>query len=113
MQHLDSTGFPTVGAILVASWGFEQTNVDAVQVVERRGKKSVRVRRLHVSPAGAHPFDGWSGTVAPSRDFFMLSHAPLTRVVKFGHDARPYVKIGDSFFRYTDEGAVFYRSTYA
>ena len=36
----------TVGAILYASWGYDQTNIDFYQVVEVVGKKSVKLRGI-------------------------------------------------------------------
>jgi len=35
-----------VGDIFVASWGYDQTNVDAYQVVARKGKVSVVIREI-------------------------------------------------------------------
>lgn len=43
----DGTASPlTVGDILVASWGYEQTNYDYYQVTRLVGKQSVEIREL-------------------------------------------------------------------
>ena len=47
-----------VGHILVASWGYDQTNIDYWQVVELVGKASVRVRPIARKDAGDA---GWAG----------------------------------------------------
>ena len=39
----------TVGDILYASWGYDQTNIDFYQVVEVVGKKSVKIRGIYGS----------------------------------------------------------------
>lgn len=35
-----------VGSILYTSWGYDQTNIDFYQVVERRGKTTIVLRQL-------------------------------------------------------------------
>jgi hypothetical protein len=108
---------PTVGAMFVGSFGYDQTNIEAFQVIERRGKKSVRLQRVHVRPAGVRPYDGHCGEVAPVRDYFDMSHYGVTRVVKFygkKPNALPYIRIGDVMtLFYASDGTTFYRSSYA
>jgi hypothetical protein len=39
------------GDVLCSSWGHEQTNVDAYQVIEVRGNRKVAIRPIHVEKA--------------------------------------------------------------
>lgn len=70
-----------VGDILVASWGYEQTNIDYYQVTDMIGKTMVEVRKIN----GEHVEDtSWmTGKSKPSKDNF-TDDEPMRRVAKNG-----------------------------
>ncbi len=90
-ERASRRGFETsikVGDILVSSWGWEQTNVDFYQVVERRGKTTVLLRKISrtVTETGY-----MSGEAMPVKDNFIGDEVLKKRVQK-----GEVVKISDS-----------------
>lgn len=57
-----------VGHILVASWGYEQTNVDFYQVTRVIGAHTVEIREIEGNVTRGD--GGWSGQVIPAIDAF-------------------------------------------
>lgn len=82
-----------VGDIITNSWGYDQTNVDAYQVVEV-GKKSVKLRSIGIESAPNSPSypHGMAEMVVPVKDKFLSksSHEghykdgnpPFTKIIK-------------------------------
>ncbi|MHB1701722.1 MAG: hypothetical protein ACYCSN_16645 [Acidobacteriaceae bacterium] len=57
-----------VGDVLMASWGYEQTNIDFYQVTARTGKRSVTLREI----ASQSETDAWEqGTCIPAVGHFV------------------------------------------
>ena len=67
-ESLKKAHTANVGDILVASWGYDQTNIDFYQVVELRGKTMVMLRELKQDRTG----QGWGGSsrCTPRKDDF-------------------------------------------
>lgn len=67
-----------VGSILYASWGYDQTNIDFYQVVERVGKVTMVLR-----PIGAETVPGSEGRdcdrVKPVKGDFVAGEEPMRR----------------------------------
>jgi hypothetical protein len=60
-----------VGDIFVASWGYEQTNVDAYQVVEKKGA-TVTLREIALQTVeGSQVSHGMADQVVPVKDAFI------------------------------------------
>jgi len=93
------------GDIFVASWGWEQTNVDAYQVVEKKGA-TVTLREIALeSIEGSEGY--MSDRVRPVKNFF-IGEAFTKRI------AGPGIKINDcQHATPAHEGKEFYRSWYA
>lgn len=93
------------GTILHASWGYEQTNHDFYQVVERRGKATLILRQLRV----AKESEGWArDKVTPLKDQF-TDDPPLTRRIgKHGH-----AKVNAYTFLHIWEGRPMHATSYA
>lgn len=70
-----------VGDIFVNSWGYDQTNVDAYQVV-RVTAKTVRLEQINMRTVSA-PDSSMSARVEPARDDWKRHGEPITK--------RPYV----------------------
>jgi hypothetical protein len=65
-----------VGSILYTSWGYDQTNYDFYQVVERRGTSTIVLRKLAVESEN----EGWCrDKVKPRKDVFIERDEPLVR----------------------------------
>jgi len=93
------------GDIYVASWGWEQTNVDAYQVVAKKGA-TVTLREIGVkSVDGSEGF--MSDRVIPLKDWFVAKEFKKRITGK-------HIKISDCQTAYpAEEGKEFYRSWYA
>jgi len=93
------------GDIFVASWGWEQTNVDAYQVVAKKGA-TVTLREIGLkSIEGSEGF--MSDLVVPVKDAF-IGEEFKKRITGRG------IRISDSQFASpAEEGKSFYRSWYA
>ena len=99
---------PTVGDILVSSWGYDQTNIDYYQVV-RVTRATVTVRPI---AAAAHSLDnGWTGTVAPLPDQF--TGEAMRRKIQHGWSGGWGVRIDDVANAWTWDGTPQRYSTYA
>ena len=59
-----------VGSLLVASWGYDQTNVDAYQVVEI-GDASIKVRAIATQEVPGSNTGGMSNKVRVLKDNFL------------------------------------------
>lgn len=67
-----------VGDIFVASWGYEQTNVDSYQVIDLVGKSTVVIRQIaNESIEGSEGF--MSDTVKPVKDAFIEGAEPFRK----------------------------------
>ena len=93
------------GDIFVASWGWEQTNVDAYQVVEKKGA-TVTLREIGLeSVEGSEGF--MSDRVRPAKDIF-IGEAFKKRI------AGKHINVDDIRCAFiAEEGKEFYRSWYA
>lgn len=94
-----------VGAILYASWGYEQTNYDFYQLVQRRGKSTLVLRKLQVTKES----EGWArDKVMPLKDHFDGEATITRRIGKHG-----YAKISDYAFLHLWDGAAKHATSYA
>lgn len=107
-----------VGDLFYCSWGYDQTNVDFVQVIALCGKSSVRVRP--VEPAVAEETDRSfmscerkyinSRLLLPAVKSVICEDNSLHRLNKY--DNRVYFKSGSHYF-YPYKGESLYESWYA
>jgi hypothetical protein len=67
-----------IGSIFVASWGYDQTNVDAYQVIEKKGKSTVVVRRIYTERIEGSE-GAMSCKVKPDPGAFHVESPALTR----------------------------------
>lgn len=44
------------GTILFTSWGYDQTNIDFYEIIERRGKSTIVLRKLNATPTPQGPY---------------------------------------------------------
>jgi hypothetical protein len=63
-ERANST-LPRIGSVFVYSWGYEQTNIDAFEVVSHHGTSTVGLREISTMSTGERPYDGWAGSVRP------------------------------------------------
>ena len=94
---------PKIGDLFVASWGYDQQNLDWYQVVEVKSK-SVVVRKI----GAGRKYDGpMSGMETPTPNLFISG--PETHVVKFTNTDQPYFRVASYAHAYlTDGGSKFF-----
>lgn len=70
-----------VGDILYTSWGYEQTNIDFYEIVARRGKSTLALRKLQCSSED----EGWCRhKVMPLKGQFVGDQILTRRISKHG-----------------------------
>ena len=70
-----------VGDILYTSWGYEQTNIDFYEIVARRGKSTLALRKLKCSSED----EGWCRhKVMPLKGQFAGDQTLTRRISKHG-----------------------------
>lgn len=98
-----------VGDIFTESWGYEQTNVDAYQVV-KVNKASVVLRKIGLRTLSC---TGWaSDTVEPIKDAF-IEDPEITYTKRVGKDAGYLKGIAYGMLSKHREGKSLHRSWYA
>lgn len=95
------------GDILCSSWGYDQTNVDFYQIVERTGRVGVIIRKI-----SSTTFDSVTGIrlvdqVLPVKDSFISE--PIRK--KIG--VRNYIRIASFSHATLWDGSAQYRTSYA
>lgn len=99
---------PTVGDILVSSWGYDQTNIDYYQVVRvTRATVTVRPIAAHTTSSDS----GWTGTASPLPDRF--TGDPIRRKIQHGWSGGWGVRIDDVANAWAWDGIPQRYSTYA
>jgi len=95
-----------VGDLFVSSWGYEQTNVDFYQVIEKPTKQTFVIKEIAaVTVEGSTMSHGMACDVTPFKDHFLRDAKPIRlRSMKI-----------DSFrfLSKTEEGESHYKSWYA
>lgn len=71
-----------VGDIFVCSWGYEQTNVDAYQIIELKGKKAT-FREIGLKALEATGPD--AQYVTPVKDAFLENAEPFVKILQGKH----------------------------
>ncbi|MDR3138458.1 MAG: hypothetical protein LBT95_02165 [Treponema sp.] len=96
------------GDILVAQWGYEQTNVDFFQVIGLTGTMAT-IREIEKR----EEYDGntMAGKARPVKDVFI--GGAVRRKAKSGHNGQEYLKIEPYSFAYPWDGTPQRFSTYA
>lgn len=107
--QLDTRADLPIGAIVVSSWGYDQTNVDAYEVVAHRGRVGVDIRAIGLEITSRLDHHAMAEHVKPVRGAF-LTDAPVLRCIqrRAGHltvDGRQATK--------WDGVRAFYQSHYA
>jgi hypothetical protein len=104
-MHATTLKDAPVGTILYASWGYEQTNYDFYQLVQRRGQSTLVLRKLKVSKES----EGWARyKVMPLKDQFDGEETITRRVSKYG-----YAKVNDCAHLYAWDGDAKHATSYA
>lgn len=73
-----------VGDVLVAVWGYEQTNIDYYQVTGLIGKTMVEVRKIHGKQVDDPDAHWMTGKCTPDVGNFDTRKEPMRRVAKDG-----------------------------
>jgi len=98
-----------VDDIFVSSWGYEQTNVDAFQVVEKKGNASVVLRPIACRAVeGTEISHGMAQNVVPVHNAFIGEETITKRITEYGIKINSY----SSAFQW-DGKREFYNSWYA
>ena len=98
-----------VDDIFVSSWGYEQTNVDAFQVVEKIGNASVVLRPIACRAVeGTEISHGMAQNVVPVHNAFIGEETITKRITEYGIKINSY----SSAFQW-DGKREFYNSWYA
>ena len=98
-----------IGDIFVSSWGYEQTNVDFYQVVEKKGS-SVVIREICARSIDTKPgFSPMSDHVVAVKDAFCDHAEPMLKRVQFSNN-EPSLKIKSYAWAYKWDGREQYRS---
>jgi hypothetical protein len=98
-----------VDDIFVSSWGYEQTNVDAFQVVEKIGNASVVLRPIACRAVkGTEISHGMAQNVVPVHNAFIGEETFTKRITEYGIKINSY----SSAFQW-DGKREFYNSWYA
>ena len=97
-----------VGSIFVSSWGYDQTNVDAYQVIEKKGAATVILKEICLSNVeGSNGFDCCN--VIPMEDSFLDDAEPFEkRISRSGISMNSY-----SSAHLWDGKSDYYKSWYA
>jgi len=70
-----------VGSIFVSSWGYDQTNVDAYQVIEKKGTATVILREIGLNIIENSDHGNMSCSVLPDKDSFLEKSEPFEKRV--------------------------------
>jgi hypothetical protein len=98
-----------VDDIFVSSWGYEQTNVDAFQVVEKIGNATVVLRPIACRTVeGTEVSHGMAQNVVPVHNAFIGEEKITKRITEYGIKINSY----SSAFQW-DGKRDFYNSWYA
>ena len=98
-----------VDDIFVSSWGYEQTNVDAFQVVEKKGNASVVLRPIACRAVeGSEVSHGMAQNVVPVFNAFIGEETITKRINEYGIKINSY----STAFQW-DGKREFYNSWYA
>jgi hypothetical protein len=96
-----------IGSIFVLSWGYDQTNVDAYQVIEKKGTATLVLREIGLKTVEST--GDMSCNVIPVKDSFLPDEKPFEkRVNRFGIRMNSY-----SSASLWDGKSDYYRSWYA
>lgn len=103
-----------VGDVVVASWGYEQTNVDAYQVVAKMGKNKVTLREVALERVNPETDkEAWDGPmsqyVKPVKGAFLEKGETFSAMARGGSVK---VKDGVAYARKWDGARGFYNSWY-
>jgi hypothetical protein len=94
-----------VGQIFVCSWGWEQTQVQAFEVIELVGQRSVKVREIACEREYTHSMQGYAKPI-PGR---FIKEAEVKKILRGGS-----IKIASYAFAYPmEEGRRYHFSEYA
>ena len=85
LEHADKV---QVGTIFTWSWGYDQTNVNCFEVVEKRGLRVV-VREIGQDSAGST--GPYAENVVPVPGAFLKKAEPQTKVLQFTPEGAPYL----------------------
>ena len=99
-----------VGDILTGSWGWEQTNVEAYQVIDKPAKFTVVLREINVESVKDSTLShGMADHVLPVKDSFVKGSEPIKkRIGNYGN-----IKINSIISLSKWDGRKMYRSWYA
>ena len=78
-----------IGSIFVSSWGYDQTNVDAYQVIEKKGSATLVLREIRLTTV--RNTGDMSSIVIPVKDSFMDDADPFEKQInRFGISMTSY-----------------------
>lgn len=80
-----------VGSIFVSSWGYDQTNVDAFQVIEKKGSATLILKEISLSIVEDSDHGNMACNVVPVKDSFLEdTHLKEKRISRFGISINSY-----------------------
>lgn len=88
-----------VGDIFSNSWGYDQTNVDFYQVIEKK-KKSMVIRAIGSRYCNEAPSGDMSDYVVAAKDCFLADSKPITKTsLSMSYGGLSKTKVGEKHFR--------------
>ena len=98
-----------IGSIFVCSWGYDQTNVDAYQVIEKKGAATLVLKEISLSTVEDSDHGHMSCNVIPVKDSFLENSKSMEkRINRYGISLNSYSSA--SLWNGKDD---YYRSWYA
>jgi len=79
-----------VGDIFRCSWGYDQTNIDYFEVIEKLGKSMVRI--VEIKRSSNHDGDYYSGKCVPLKGEHIPNTETRVKVSRLNND-KPYIKV--------------------
>ncbi len=101
-----------VGSIFVCSWGYDQTNIDFYQIIEKNGYM-VKIRELCQESVGPTESHGMADHRIPKKDHFIKESEIITKKIQFLGDGKPRLAVRSYADAYLWDGQSEYCSWYA
>jgi len=88
-----------VGDLFANSWGYDQTNVDFYQVIEKK-KKSMVIRAISSIACNETTGGSMSDNVMPAKDHFLSDAKPILKTsLSMEHGGLYKTKVGEKHYR--------------
>ncbi len=88
-EQVDSVA---IGTIFVNSWGYDQTNKDFYQVVEKKGRKLILREVCHKDVGSGGEYGAMASECVAVKDSFRKDSDPITKLLQFS-DGKPHISM--------------------